>query len=227
MTRLSLTDDSSASATFSGGFTFPFCGTTYSSLSVNSNGMLAFGGSTTSYSESASSFVTRSSAPRAVIGGLWDDLNAGSSSSTGVYTVQDGDAFTVYFRSVVEYGASTGNTFAFTLLADGRFFLDYGTVNVTDGLAGWSCGTGSTTSGASNYVAESDLSALRSALPAGANGIRTGSTHGVYEVFTSSDNDLDNQLFMFCPTNGTDADADGWTTECGDRDDADATVYPR
>ncbi len=222
-TRVSLSDDSYATQTFGGGFTFPFCGTSYSSLYLGSNGRLTFDASNSSASESASSFVTTSSTPRRAIAGMWDDLNPASASSTGVYVVQDAGAYSIYFRSVVEYGSTTStNTFAMTLLADGRFMVDTGTLGSTDGLIGWTCGTASSSS-----VAESDMSALRSALPAGAYGIRTGSPHAIYEVFTSSDNDLDNQTFLFCPTSGTDADADGWTVQCGDRDDADASVYPR
>jgi hypothetical protein len=222
--RLSMTDDSSVSVSFTGGFGFSFCGSRYSSVNVGSNGRITFDGSSTSYMESASSFLAPSSTPRRSIAALWDDLNPDGSSSGGVYTVQHADAFTVYYQGVVEYGATIGNTVAVTLLSDGRFRLDYGSIALQDALVGWSCGTDSTAT-----LPESDLSSLASALPASASGLPATSPHALYELFEGFGDvaDLSGESLLFCAPGGTDADGDGWSASCGDRDDSDASVYPR
>jgi len=210
---VSLSDDSTSLLNFAD-FSFEFCGTSYSSAYVSSNGRLTFGFSDTSYSESASTMNSARS-----VAGLWDDLNPSSGGT--VYWVEHEDAIGVYFRGVYEYGTSNPNTFSMILLEDGRVLLTYETVSPTDALSGWSCGTGA--SGAS----ELDLTAESESIPEGSAGIGQGTESGVYEVFTgASTNDLDNATLMFCVNSGTDSDGDGWTDECGDLNDADASVTP-
>ena len=65
-----------------------------------------------------------------------------------------------------------------------------------------------------------------SLVPGGSAGIGQGTEDSVYEVFTSSDYDLDDTTLMFCANLGEDLDLDGWTTDCGDEDDSDASVHP-
>ena len=73
-TRLNLLDDDSASVPL--GFAFPFLGTTYTSVFVNSNGTLTFGGPNTDFVEDATVFTN---ALQPTIAPFWDDLNPGVS----------------------------------------------------------------------------------------------------------------------------------------------------
>ena len=213
VTSVSLSDDSTSLLNFSS-FSFDFCGTTYSSVYVSSNGRLTFGFSDTSYSESATTMNSARS-----VAGLWDDLNPSSGGT--VYWIEHDDAVGVYFRDVYEYGTSNPNTFSMILLDDGRVLLTYENISPTDGLAGWSCGSGA--AGAS----EVDLTAEVDSIPEGSVGIGEGTETGVYEVFVGgSANDLDNETLMFCVNSGTDSDGDGWTDECGDPNDFDASITP-
>jgi hypothetical protein len=158
-------------------FAFPFQGTSYTSIFVNSNGSLTFGSGDTDYSESVSEFLNDQ--PR--IAPLWDDLNP---SSAGSITVsQTASSWTVSFEGVPEFFSTIGNTFAVTLTAGGDIEIAYGATAGNDGLVGITPGGGAADPG------ETDLSAA-GALPA------TGTT---YELFLSGEFDLDNLLLMFVP----------------------------
>ncbi|MCB9797881.1 MAG: hypothetical protein H6741_34810, partial [Alphaproteobacteria bacterium] len=109
------------------------------------------------------------------------------------------------------------SSFAATLTADGRVYLEYGSVAILDGLAGWSCGEDAATP-------EQDLSALR--YVDGAAGLGQGTEAALFEVFTAGDNDLSGLQLMLCARSGSDDDGDGWTELCGDPDDSDPTVTP-
>jgi len=208
-TSYSFSDDSTNVVNIAG-FTFDFCGTSYSSFWVSSNGRITFYGSDTDYSES----TTEMNADRSVAG-LWDDLYPPGGGS--VYVLEHDDAIGVYFRDMAEISTYSPSTFSMVLLEDGRVLLDYAEVGISDGLVGWSCGNGS------SGVTTADLSA--SSIEEGAAGIGQGTEDGYYEYFTSG-NDVEGHTFMFCVNSGDDNDGDGWTDECGDTDDDDATVSP-
>ena len=132
------------------GFNFPFNGSMYSSVFVNSNGNLTFGSGDTDFSESVSEFLNDQ--PR--IAPLWDDL---SPNQGGSIMVENGaDEITISFENVPEFFATTGNSFAVTMRADGSYTIAYGGVAAGDGLAGTTEGGGAADPG------ETDLSAVGS-----------------------------------------------------------------
>ncbi|MFN7145913.1 MAG: putative metal-binding motif-containing protein, partial [Myxococcota bacterium] len=203
-------DDTSYSTSFSGGFTFPFCGTSRTSAYMSTNGLVSFTSGISTYTESSSTFGGYTA-----VAGLWDDLYP---SSMQLARIQYEDAIGFYWNGVREYGGSGSNTFAVILHESGRVYLEYGSLVATDGLAGFSCGRGATT--------ETDLTNAWANRVADQIGVGTGTDSQVHEVFTTSDNDLDDQGFWICANPGVDADGDGWSESCGDEDDTDRTVYP-
>jgi hypothetical protein len=173
-------------------FPIRFCGQTWDSVFVNSNGNLTFGaGSSGAFLETAAGMLA--GPPR--IAGLWDDLNPEAGGE--VSFSQDSSSFTVRFTDVPEFSVGGANSFTITLrrslldgshgfaLDGGRFTLDYGALSATDGLAGYSCG-GKITTG---FELETNLSALRLPFVLGLE------KPAVYEWFTAADNDLDNERF--------------------------------
>ncbi len=216
VTTLRLSDDSASLITFSA-MTFPLCGTDRSSAYVISNGRVIFGSSSTSYSESASTFIREGYAS---VAAWWDDLNPASGGT--VTWIEHEDAIAVHFRDVYEYGTTSTNTFTYILRDDGRIVLAYGEMNAADGLVGWTCGTGRDPSAV-------DLTEELTAIPEGSLGIGAGTEDAVYEYFSGSGvgiGDVSDQIFHFCVNSGTDGDGDGWTDECGDPDDSDPGVTP-
>jgi len=163
---LSLGDDDTQEVQL--GFDFPFNGSLYTSVFVNSNGNLTFGSGDTDWSESVSEFLSEQ--PR--IAPLWDDLapnNGGEVSITWA-----AGSITVAFDSVPEFFATGSNTFMVTLRSDGSFTVEYGAMTASDGIAGTTEGSGAANPG------ETDLSA-------GGPYSATGTT---YENFSAGDNDL-------------------------------------
>ncbi len=176
-------------------FQFKFCGETYDSVFVNSNGNLTFGSPSQSGFESPNPFLT--GPPR--IAGLWDDLNPAAGGS--VSYSETPRSITISFANVPEFVASGANTFTFTLFAparggyhdhgrreeSSRFTIAYGDMTATDGLAGYSCG-GRFTSG---FEQERDLSRLAWRTIDGEDEV------AIFETFTAADNDLDNRTLRF------------------------------
>ena len=172
---LFLGDDASANVALD--FTFPFQGTDYGDVFVNSNGNLTFGSGDTDFSESVGEFL--SDQPR--IAAVWDDL---SPNQGGLVLVNsDATAFEVSFTDVPQFLAGDSNNFTVTLLPDGSISIDYGVVDATDGIAGVTEGGGATDPG------ETDLSASPSQ---SANGT-------TYESFSGGDNDLGGVSLAFSP----------------------------
>lgn len=158
------------------GFSFPFQGTNYASVFVNSNGSLTFGSGDTDFSESV--FELLNDQPR--IAPLWDDL---SPNNGGSVTVEfDTGSATVNFDSVPEFISTGANTFSVTLDASGSITIAYGSVTAADGIVGVTPGGGAADPG------ETDLSA-------GGSFSAVGTT---YEQFTG-DFDLSNQTLVFNP----------------------------
>jgi hypothetical protein len=156
------------------GFTFPFNGSDYTSVFVNSNGNLTFGSGDTDFSESVSEFLDE--APR--IAPLWVDL---SPNQGGEVRVEFGaGSATVTFENVPQWLAGDSNNFAVTLNADGSYSMTYGLVEAGDGLAG------ATEGGGAGDPGETDLTAF-GPYP------KVGTT---YELF-SGDNDLSFETIDF------------------------------
>ena len=86
------------------------------------------------------------------IAGLFDDLKPASGGT--VSWKQEADRAVVTFENVPQYGGSDTNSFQIEMFYSGVIRLTHLTISATDGLAGLSCGIGSTPAGFS----ESDLS---------------------------------------------------------------------
>jgi len=144
-TLLTLGDDDSVEVPL--GFSFPYQGSSWSSVWVNSNGNLTFGSGDTAFSESVPDLL--SGQPR--IAPLWDDL----SPDQGGLVLVDGDASsaTISFLGVPEFFATTGNTFSVTLHASGEVNVVYGSVASVDNVVGVSEGNGAADPGASDLSA--------------------------------------------------------------------------
>jgi hypothetical protein len=172
---LSLGDDNSVEVPLP--FSFPFQGSSFTSVFVNSNGNLTFGSGDSDFSESVAELLNDQ--PR--IAALWDDL---SPNNGGTVTVeQDAGSWTVIFDSVPEFFSTGANSFEITLFADGTVAVDYGAISATDGIAGVTQGGGAANPG------EVDLSSS-------ATWPVLGTT---YEQFSSSDNDLSGVSLTYEP----------------------------
>ena len=175
-TLLNLGDDDSEELTLP--FSFPFQGSSYGSVFVNSNGNLTFGSGDSDFSESVSEFLNDQ--PR--IAALWDDL----SPNQGGLVIADVSATeaTISFDNVPEFFASTGNSFDVTIRSDGSITVAYGTISASDGIAGVTEGGGVADPGVTDLSANPAQSA-------------TGTT---YEQFTfGNPNDLSGITVDYTP----------------------------
>ena len=146
------------------GFSFPFQGSNYTDVFVNSNGSLTFGGGDTDYTESVGEFL--GGLPR--IAPLWDDLSPNQGGQ--VLVKASANSLKVTFSDVPEFLASTGNSFAVTLFDSGDVTIDYGSVASLDSIVGVTEGGGAADPGETNLSAGGPFSA-------------TGTT---YEQFTGA-----------------------------------------
>lgn len=175
-TPLNLGDDDTVEVSL--GFTFPYQGTDWTSVWVNSNGNLTFGSGNTDFSESIAEFLADQ--PR--IAPLWDDLSPNNGGE--VLVGFDSGSATISFVDVPEFVATGANTFHVTLRSDGSVTVVYETVTASDGLAGVTEGGGAADPG------PTDLSA--------------GTTYPVsgttYELFTGGNAfDLSNTTLDYVP----------------------------
>lgn len=160
------------------GFSFPFQGSSYTSVFVNSNGNLTFGSGDSDFSESVAEFLNDQ--PRIAM--HWDDL---SPNNGGMVVAElNAASATIAFMGVPEFSNTGSNTFAVSLFDDGRIQVAYGALSSTDGLAGVSPGGGAANPGAS------DLSA----------GLTFPAAGVTYELFNAGNpNDLDNLTLNYTP----------------------------
>lgn len=156
-------DDTSDEVAFTG-FSFPFQGTDWSSVFVNSNGNLTFGAGSTDFSPSVAEFLA--GPPR--IAPRWDDLDAGDGL---IIAEAKDDKLLLHYVSVPEFFSTAPNYFTVELDEDGDVEVEYFATNRTDGLAGVTQGGGAADPGETNLSREDDLSA-------------EGTT---YELFSSAD----------------------------------------
>lgn len=177
-TLLDLGDDDFEEVTF--GFTFPFQGTNYSSVFVNSNGSLTFGSGDTDFTESVGEFLNDQ--PR--IAALWDDLRPPSGGL--VIATEESNSLTIEFIGVPEFFSTGSNTFSVTLDSSGVVTIEYGAVSANDALVGITEGNGATDPG------ETDLSAALSFSV-------VGTTYERFLGFGGDTFDLSGQTLVFSP----------------------------
>jgi serine protease AprX len=134
-TTLSLSDDSYASISLSGGATVSLYGVSYSSFYVGSNGYITFNSPDTEYNESLSAHFDL---PR--VSALFDDLNPAQGGTVSWKQLSDRAAITWW--NVPEYNAGNQNTFQIELYFDGQIKINYLAIAASDGLAGLSAGNG-------------------------------------------------------------------------------------
>jgi hypothetical protein len=160
-TTLTLTDDSYATISLTGGKTVSLYGTSYGTFYVGSNGYVTFNTGDSTYSESLAGHFNR---PR--ISAMFDDLNPGTGGT--VSWKQLADRAVVTWLNVYEYGTTNPNTAQIEMRFDGTIVISYLTVSITDGLAGLSEGLGQP----SDFY-ETDLTAMGScAAPTCSDGIQ-------------------------------------------------------
>lgn len=139
-------DDDKATVNFTGGFTFTFAGTAYSSVRILTNGSLQFG-TDTGFFRTYNNTALPAGTPAAAGGGCvasattnvlmayWTDLNPGATGSGSVTWEQKGSAPTRYFvvswNGVYEYGTKTPYSFQIILYENGEFKYQYGNANST------------------------------------------------------------------------------------------------
>jgi len=142
-------DDDQATITFSGGLSFPFGGTAYTSVRVLTNGALQFGADTgfmRTYTNTALPAGTASSqsgcaraATERTMMVYWTDLNPTAGGSGNVTWEQKGTApnryVVVSWNSVYQYGTSTPYAFQVILFENGEFKYQYGNSNATGSKA--------------------------------------------------------------------------------------------
>lgn len=114
-------DDSSISVSI--GFAFPFNGTTYTSVWINSNGMLSFSSSNTAYSNAN---IPYSQEPSSIYP-YWDDLNR-NNGGTITYGNPAGspDEFIVSWENVPHYPNSGSYSLQVILYSNGNIRFRYG-----------------------------------------------------------------------------------------------------
>lgn len=133
---IDLNDDDSLQVNFTSGFSFPFFGTTYSSVFVNSDGNLTF-----TEKDDASTprdiFRTLQGPPR--IAAFFADLDP--SSAGEVRVLQSGTKFRVTWRDVPEFGTNNSNTIQVTLFKNGNIQIAYSnSIDGNDAVIGISPG---------------------------------------------------------------------------------------
>ena len=152
-TAINLTDDDSREIAFTGNFRFPFFGTTYLSVFINSDGNLTFGQAD---SASTDRNLTRFNGGPPRIGGFFADLDP-TTGRGGVFYNALPDRFVVTWDRIREFEGLTESSFQVTLFADGAFELIYGGVSAQSGIAGWSGGRNSQTLGLVDLSASSGI----------------------------------------------------------------------
>lgn len=163
---LSLSDDDSRKIEL--GFSFPFYGTGYTSVNVNSDGNVTFGTADgKSVDRSVSRFLTL--APR--IAALYADLNPAAGGKV-TYGKASKTSFFVKWDNVPVYNANGGNTAQISFDDSGKIVVTVGGVSSKAYVVGVS-------GGQANGAAETDLSKAPAL-------IGTAGTKAVFESFSTS-----------------------------------------
>jgi MYXO-CTERM domain-containing protein len=235
-TPITLTDDDSELITMS--FAFPFYGTDYTQVGVNSNGGLFFGGGTwTTYSNQC---LPSNSGPRRYVLPFWDDLNP--SSGGQVYWEIRGNnpenrRLIVQWDGVPRFGSSTDvQTFQAVLFESGAIEFRY--ENIVNTGASATVGI-QNTNGNNEYLQYSCNSAglyngLAIRFRACENVDRDGDGFGDCEECDDSDPNIFPGNFDDCDgidndcngIDGVDVDGDGYTVCTRDCDESDPQRNP-
>ncbi len=149
-TTLTLTDDSFAAVTLSGGASVSLYGTSYTTFYVGSNAYITFTSGDSTYIETTAAHFNQRR-----ISALFDDLNPGVGGTVSWKQLADRAAVT--WQAVPEYGTSNSNTCQIEMRFDGSIVISYLAIAAVDGLAGLSAGGGQPAD-----FFESDLSAMGS-----------------------------------------------------------------
>ncbi|MCY3775171.1 MAG: matrixin family metalloprotease [Candidatus Aminicenantes bacterium] len=182
-----LEDDGEMIFEFPEGFSFPFFGTTYTDVVVNSDGNLTFGIGDGQPGRSRSERRFLSGPPRIAL--FFSDLNPEAGGEVRAETGEG--SLTFIWDGVPEFalaGTRPGNDFSVTLFANGDILLDYGQVNVTpdpediQAIVGITPGSGAT----ARIV---DFSEEPVSYEFG--------TSGLYQVFPETDFDLSGRQLLF------------------------------
>jgi hypothetical protein len=137
-----LNDESYVEVSFANGFTFPFYGTTYTRVFVESNGRLTFTAGVPTYEVTPENFITQ---PQIAL--FFSDLDPGVDKPTDVRNVfvrQLADRVVVTYHRTPQYPNTGANTAQVTLYSDGRIVFAYLGMTTTDALIGVSPGAAST-----------------------------------------------------------------------------------
>ena len=134
-TTITLTDDSHALVTLTGGASVKLYGTSYTSFHVGSNGFITFGSGDIEWVES---FVAHFSKPR--IAALFRDLDPTSRGT--IKRLQFTDRVAVTWQGVPEYGTINSNNFQIEMFFDGRIRITILAKSSIRGLIGLSRGLG-------------------------------------------------------------------------------------
>lgn len=133
-TQLTLTDDDAREVIFPETFRFPFFGSSYASVFINSDGNITFAQSDTA---STPRDLERFNGGPPRIGGFFADLDP-STGRGGVFFNARSDRFVITWSRVREFEGVTENSFQIVLFADGAFELVYGGISANSGIVGWS-----------------------------------------------------------------------------------------
>ena len=123
------TDDDSIEVNI--GFDFPFNGATYSSVWINSNGMISFNSRNTAYTNATLPYTNAAQS----IYPYWDDLNPANGGAIKYGTIGTGDEqhFVVSWESVPHYPSDGAYSFQVVLYKNGDIRFRYDSTSSIDG----------------------------------------------------------------------------------------------
>lgn len=139
---LNLPKDGFTPVNFGAQFSFPFYGSSYTTVYVGANGYLTFGAGDTDSTETKSDFLS----PEPRIAALFDALNPGVPNPVDVYRRIYSDKVEITWLGVPEATNSPSNTFKVTLFSDGLIEIEYDFCRARDAVVGVSPGGGSPSS---------------------------------------------------------------------------------
>ncbi len=117
-THLNLGDDYNHVLTIP--FTFNYYGTTYSNLTICSNGWIAMG--SVSDVDFSNSGIPNSDGPPAMIAPLWDDLNPNDGGEVAYYIDNDNHRVIVEWKDIPHYGSSSDRENFEVILYDPAYY---------------------------------------------------------------------------------------------------------